>query len=515
MSFLVSKVEPVRKRRAFLRTKRVLSFSAMSAMLILSGCASLDPHASPTGYSAATPALPVVQSRSRFPQLKHKIDQLIEAELHPHTIAAIKIVSLVTGETVYETNADLLLVPASNQKLVTAAAALSLLGPGHRLETSVALDQKQDAIYLKGCGDALLNQRELALLAQEAATKLPHKGPYRLSADTSCFDDVYWGAGWMWDDEPDPDSMYLSALSLNRNTVSFRVDPGEAESSPLLVSADPSSKYVTVLNQATTGKAGGACAVSVRRRAGDRENVVTVAGSLAPGCAPVVKRLTVWKPELLALTVFGEQLSQLGVSVSSLNVAPTPPDALPLAMMCRPVSEVVTVMLKQSDNLSAESLVKYLGHVATGREGTAASGLARVAAYLKSKGIAAERLVLADGSGLSRYNLLTAESLVRLLVEAYRDPLVSAPFVDGLPIAGKDGTLARRMKGTAAEGTVLAKTGTMTGVSALSGYAVTAEGEKLAFSMLMQNFAGSSARIRGVQDCIAEVLATFGRAAKK
>jgi serine-type D-Ala-D-Ala carboxypeptidase/endopeptidase (penicillin-binding protein 4) len=310
----------------------------------------------------------------------------------------------------------------------------------------------------------------------------------------------------MWDDEPDTDSMYLSALSLNRNTVSFRADPGEAESAPLVVSADPSNRYVTVVNQATTGKAGGACAASVTRRAGDRENLVTVAGSLAPGCAPVVKRLTVWKPELLALTVFSEQLSQFGIAVSSLNVAPTPPDTIPLASMGRPVKDVVTVMLKQSDNLSAESLVKYLGHVATGREGSASSGLTSVASYLNSRGIDAGQLVLADGSGLSRYNLVTAESLVRLLVEAQRDPQISAPFVDGLPVAGKDGTLARRMKGTVAEGTAVAKTGTMTGVSALSGYAVTAAGERLAFSMLMQNFTGSSARIRDIQDQIVMLL---------
>lgn len=315
----------------------------------------------------------------------------------------------------------------------------------------------------------------------------------------------------MWDDEPDPDSMYVSALSLNRNTITVRVEPGEAESAPLTVTTAPATRYVTVVNSASTGKAGGACAASVTRRAGDRDNVVTVAGALAPGCAPVAKRLTVWKPELFALTVFGEQLSQLGVYVSSLNAAPTPPDAIPLAELSRPVSEVVTVLLKQSDNLSAESLVKYLGHVGTGREGTAASGLARIAAYLDSKGIAAERLVLADGSGLSRYNLLTAESLVRLLVEAYRDPRIAASFVDALPIAGKDGTLARRMKGTAAEGTVLAKTGTMTGVSALSGYVVTAEGETLAFAMLMQNFTGSSARVRQIQDSVAVLLSGLRR----
>jgi len=193
----------------------------------------------------------------------------------------------------------------------------------------------------------------------------------------------------------------------------------------------------------------------------------------------------------------------------------TPPDALKLAATRHPVSEIVFVMLKNSDNLSAENLLKYLSHAKSGQSGTAAEGAAVIKEYLRENGIPTDHLVIADGSGVSRYNLTSADTITRLLVAAYKDPTISPFFVNALPLAGRDGTLTRRMKGTAAEGKVKAKTGTMKGVSALAGYTVTADGEPLAFSMIMQNFVGSGQRIRSLQDRIAVLLSTFSAGTPK
>jgi len=475
-------------------------------VLVFGGCASHDRR---IAISADAPS--GIASNSPFPRLKNNIDELLAGELHPHSIAAIKIISLDSGETFYETNSRLLLSPASNQKVFTAAAALSLLGPDHRMETSVALDRSGSTIYLKGCGDPLLDAEDLSVLAGEIAVKMPTKVPYALSADTSCFDDIYWGSGWMWDDEPEPEEMYLSALSVNGNAITVALQPGVAESSPLSVTTHPQTRYVTVANTSSTAKAGGPCTATISRRPGDRDNLISVGGLLAPGCAPVAKRLSVWKPELYALTLFAEQLAQQGIAVSSLKVAAAPPDAIRLRTMGRPVRKVVSAMLKQSDNLCAENVLKYLGRSATGREGSAASGIALLTGYLQSRGVPAAQLRIADGSGVSRYNLATAESIVRLLEATYRDPAIFGLFSDALPVAGIDGTLARRMQGTPAEGKVRAKTGSMKGVEALSGYAVTADGERLAFSMLMQHFTGPSQSVRDLQDRIAVLLSSFHR----
>jgi D-alanyl-D-alanine carboxypeptidase/D-alanyl-D-alanine-endopeptidase (penicillin-binding protein 4) len=129
--------------------------------------------------------------------------------------------------------------------------------------------------------------------------------------------------------------------------------------------------------------------------------------------------------------------------------------------------------------------------------------------YLRMQGIPTDRLVIADGSGVSRYNLTNADTVTRLLVAAYKDQATFPFFVNALPLAGNDGTLANRMKGTPAERRVKAKTGTMKGVSALAGYTVTADGEPLAFSMIMENFVGPEQRVRDLQDRIAVLLSTF------
>jgi D-alanyl-D-alanine carboxypeptidase/D-alanyl-D-alanine-endopeptidase (penicillin-binding protein 4) len=176
---------------------------------------------------------------------------------------------------------------------------------------------------------------------------------------------------------------------------------------------------------------------------------------------------------------------------------------------------MVSVMLKESDNLSAENLLKYLAHWKSGQRGTAAAGAEMIQEYLRQKGIATDHLVIADGSGVSRYNLTAADTVTRLLTAVYNDQAIYPFFVNGLPLAGKDGTLTERMKGTAAEGKLKAKTGTMKGVSALAGYTVTADGEPLVFSMIMENFVGPAQRIHNLQDRMAELLSRFSASARE
>ena len=218
---------------------------------------------------------------------------MIGRELLPYSLASIKVVSLQSGSTLYETNPHLLMPAASVQKLFTAAAVLFFLGPDHALETTVSVDPENTTLYLKGCGDPLLKTADLARMVDElAGGKLRPGLHYKLVGDTACFDDAYWGSGWMWDDEPGPDAMYLSALSVNRNTVRVTVAPGKTAAAPVQVSVEPSTRYVRIENSGTTGKPGGSCKVSVTRPAGDRDNQILVAGSLAPGCNPVRRRLT-------------------------------------------------------------------------------------------------------------------------------------------------------------------------------------------------------------------------------
>jgi len=440
-------------------------------------------------------------------RLKSEIDAILDREFLPVTNAGIKVMSLKDGDTIYEFNPRLLLVPASTQKLFTAAAALSLLGPDREVATTVALDAAGARVYLKGCGDSLLSGADLAALAAVAASKMDRDREYSLAADLSCFDDLYRGMGWMWDD----DEMLISALSVNQNAVSMLVQPGLRVGTPAVVTAEPRTSYYTLENLARTGPAKEPSSIQASRRPGEQDNVVTVTGVIASGSAPLAKLASVWRPELMALTLFRDALRAQGMKVTTMTTAPAPAGATVVARVPRRLEEMVRFALKTSDNLTAESLLKLLGLHASGQPGSGTAGSVAVREYLERQGIATEHLVLADGSGLSRYNLSSAETMTQTLRAIHRDPKLYRIVHESLPIAGKDGTLKGRMKGSCAEGNLHGKTGNMRGVSALSGYASSADGEPLAFSIIIQNYAGSGRQAREVQDRIATLLCGFRR----
>ena len=168
-------------------------------------------------------------------------------------------------------------------------------------------------------------------------------------------------------------------------------------------------------------------------------------------------------------------------------------------------------MMKESDNLSAECLFRLIGHETTAEPGGTQNGVLGVRSSLARMGIDTAGVIVADGSGVSRYNLVSPADLVRVLEWMYDHPLLYAQFESSLPVAGTDGTLASRMKETPAEGNLRAKTGTLTGASALSGYVRTRDGELLCFSILMQFYPTTAAPYRAVQDSIGSFLASLTR----
>ncbi len=476
---------------------QILAPLFLLSLLLLSSCSS---------FRGADRAFP---SSSAYPSLKVQIDAIIGAELYPYSSASIKIVSLKTGSTIYESCPRMLMTPASLEKLFTAAAALGKLGAAHVLETSVFIVPGRGEVYVKGCGDPLMSLEEIKLLAGFIAANLKTGSHCQLAGDVGCFDDDYWGDGWAWDDDPDDEAVYISALSVDGNSVCLEIAPGTAPLLPLKISLTPETRYMAVENRGVTGKPGGPCALSIARPAGDLRNNIFIGGFLSPGCPAVVKKLPVWRPELYFLALLSEQLSKAGIVTDSINLGKTPESAAHLVSIKRPVGGIVKVMLKKSDNLCGENLLKYLGHRRTGREGTAEDGALVIKDYLNANGIPVDHVRIADGSGVSHYNLNNAETIVRLLAAVYRDKAVYPEFVDSLPVAGRDGTLVNRMKGTPAEGKLRGKTGSLMGISTLAGYTETADGEPVAFAMLMENFTGPAERVRNIQDRIAVIVSSF------
>ena len=450
-----------------------------------------------------------------------------------HSGVAFLAVSLDRGDTLFAREADRLYTPASNRKLFTAASALHWLGPEHRFRTTlvatgpVETDTLRGDLVLIGRGDPDLLPAHLAALADTLAATGTRVVAGDVRADDAWFDDVEWGAGWMWDDGPYWEWPYVTALTVADNVVTVTVQPGARVGDPVAVALDPPTGYVSVNVSAVTAAAGAPSELVVDRRWDPKENVVDVTGALAQGAEPIVARRTVEDPALYAATLLREILEARGIEVlgaarhgdlaaaeAGLSGGGSPHAVVDTVAthVSDPLSESVRNFLKISDNLTGELLVKAVGASVAGPPGTYEKGLSAERAFLAQEvGIDTTAQMLADGSGVSRYNLVTARQIVALLRYMTTREDLFPSYREALPIAGVDGTLEGRMRGTPAEGRAGAKTGTLNGVTALSGYVPSADGERLAFSLIMEFYTGSSAPRRAVQDSIVAALARFRR----
>lgn len=470
--------------------------------------------------AACTPAA-TRGTRTTNPSLQQTLDRLLDDPSLAHSGSAVLVVSLDRGDTLYSRQADRLYTPASNLKLFTAASALHHLGSDYRFETvllatgPVAGDTVRGDLILVGRGDPDLVTADLAALADTLARRAVHVVTGDVRVDDSYFDDVEWGSGWMWDDGPFWYWPYVSALTLNDNSVTVRVHPGAGPGDPVVVALYPATAYMRLDVTAVTGAADADTTLEIVRHWTPKANVIDVTGVLPAVVDSVVEIRTVEDPALYAATVFGELLRSRGVTILG-SIRHGPLESAIADTLARHVSDSLAVsvrnFLKDSDNLTGEQLVKVLGAETAGPPGSYEKGLAAERAFLSREvGLDTLSIRLADGSGVSRYNLVTARQIVRLLAYvANRDDLAEV-YAAALPIAGLDGTLEDRMAGTPAEGHARAKTGSLSGVSALSGYAPAADGERLAFSIVMEFFAGPTTPVRAVQDSLVVELTKFRR----
>lgn len=474
------------------------------ALLIFTGCASTS------RFTVATPNRPMLTWLSVSPDANFKrgIDTLIADSLFPPSNLGVKIVSAATGEVLYDLNSDMLFNPASNQKLVTAATALKLLGPKFPLRTLVVADTSKAILWIKGMGDPLLSSEDMDSLARAVKPKIAGTRPWKVVADVSYFDDLYLGSGWAWDEEPAAYGMFISPLILNNNTVTVEVRPGEKPGEQARVAISPPTSFMSIENTAVTvADTPITNKLQISRRWKERSNIVTVQGQMLPSSHPAKEQLSVWKPELYAATVFAEKLGLLSLPVATVMIDTAQHNGVTIAEYSHTIDTVVTFMNKVSDNLSAEALLKIVAAETYKIPGCATVGASLARRTLSGWGVDTSKISIVDGSGLSRYDLTSASTMVRLLQGMYRDSLLFPAFYHSLPVAGVDGTIDRRMRGTLAAGNLRAKTGSLTAVSALSGYVQSSSGETFIFSILMQGFPGSTRSYRQVQDRVGEFLA--------
>ena len=459
--------------------------------------------------------------------LARRIDSAIDQSELAYARWGISFVSMSDGSTLYQRNADKLFSPASNMKIYTTAVALDLLGADYRWRTSVYANAQPDAngrvqgdliLYGRGAPDLVAqskddNQGSLAKLADALYARGVRNISGNLIGDESYFRGDPLGDGWQWTDLQWYFGAEASALSVNGNEVDVNFVPSSKAGEASVVRVSDPEGYVTVENHMAVGKPGGRPTIGVHR--GLSDNSIEVWGEFAPGTKGFGARLSVHNPALWAAKLFLDALKTRGITVAGQTLARSsrvpqsqrfdPRQSLELASVASgQLGEIVKRTNKESVNLNAELILRTLGRErgeiaalpeAIGRErGDDEAGLAVIRVWLARAGIATSRLALHDGSGLSRLDLVTPETSARLLLAISKTASASV-FRESLPISGRDGTLAGRLKTIIDR--VSAKTGSLTYDNSLSGYLTTSGGEPFAFSIMCndQTSRGESSRL--------------------
>ncbi|MFQ6674338.1 MAG: D-alanyl-D-alanine carboxypeptidase/D-alanyl-D-alanine-endopeptidase, partial [Fidelibacterota bacterium] len=384
-------------------------------------------------------------TRVQSSQLREKVDRAVAQKASDLNLG-MKVVSLKTGEVIYERNGNHLFTPASNTKLITAAAALHILGPHYRFRTAVYSDSPLSSavlkgnLYLKGSGDPELTDEDLEEMVHDLQLQGLTTIQGNLVIDGSEFDSDPWGPGWMWDQGSHWFSAPVDAVTLNDNCVIVRVTPAARSGTPPMVRIDPPTKYVSTEVEAVTVSGDSLRnGLTVERRWRTRENIIDITGAISIHESPRDYVVSIENPALYTGTVLEELLQESGIELTGEVIQDSVPRrAVPLVVhTSRPLSESVKNFLKVSHNLTGELLLKKIGGETEGLPGSWKKGLKSIKTFLQNEvRVDTTTLVMADGSGSSRYNLLSPDHVVRLLAWAHDNFQLFPEFSSALPIGG-------------------------------------------------------------------------------
>jgi D-alanyl-D-alanine carboxypeptidase/D-alanyl-D-alanine-endopeptidase (penicillin-binding protein 4) len=474
-----------------------------------------------------------------LPELRQHLAEILSQPKYAAALWGVKIVSLDSGKTLFEHNPQNLFSPASNCKLYTVALALDRLGADYRIKTSLyakAPPSKSGTLngdlIVYGRGDPTINARlhggDIYRSLEPLVSALTNAGVKRVTGDLigdeSYFRGPPFGSGWMWDDLEYYYGAEISALTINDNTLQARIAPGDRVGAPCKVVLFPATTWITLSNRTeTVGK-------EARRRIRFYrpldQNVTYVTGQMPVDDPGYSDDLTMHNPAGLFVTFLKQSLGRAGIKVDGklrslnwLDRQANPIDCSKLvelgSMKSLPMSDIAREVMKPSQNLYTDLLLAYIGEKSRSAgsrpdETSEDLGIRELNKFLADTGVKKGDVLLEEGSGLSRDNLTTPNATVALLQFMNHHKCASVYF-DALPIAGADGTLRNRMKGTPAAGNVHAKTGTLRWAVSLSGYVTSAAGEHLAFSVMLNRFHSSDTRTsaRTDVDAIAVMLAGF------
>ena len=501
-------------RRAPLGAAGVLV--AFALVLAPSGCAS-------RAGSKSVPAPPQPADVGPLAALGSELGRLLDTPPVRQAMWAVDVETLETGEHLFSLNNRQPATPASTVKIVTLSAAAERLGWDFRFETELLTaapivdNVLRGDVIVRGSGDDW-PPRAFEDFAAALARAGVHTIDGRVGGDDNAFDEEGLPAGWMWDDLGYGFAAPAGALQFHENLVTLTIYPGQAPGASARIDVNPATSGLQIASDVTTAAAGNATDIVLRRLPG--QLTLHLSGVVPAGSEPTYRTASVDNPTIFFAHAFRAALIESGIDIrgAAVDIDDAPElagrDPRYLRRLALhhspPVAELAKVLMRASRNVYAESLLKTLGGVADAHASSEA-GLVAIGEVLMEWGVPAADYVLRDGSGLSRYDLMTPEALVVLLRRMHEDQRHRELFAATLPLAGSEGTLSARLRATRAHGNVRAKTGSMRGVWAIAGYLSTRDGETLAFAILANHFTISPSVIDKAIDDVLVRLADFSR----
>lgn len=465
-------------------------------------------------------------------ELQQRLTDLVTQPRFAAGTFGVKVVSLDTGKTLFAHDAEKLLSPASNCKIYTMAMVLDKLGGDYRIKTSLYSTAKPDKrgnlkgdLIVYGRGDPGFNIKagdgDIFRALQPLVTALTNAGVRKISGDIISDDSFIvgspFGSGWVWDDMNYYYGAEISALTINDNTLQISVKPGAKVGTAALLTISPATSHIVLSNRTQTVAAGTRRDINFYRPLG--QNVIYVSGQMPLNATNYSDDVTMSRPAGLFAELFREALLRNGIKITGktrtvtwLDRQGVPLNASKLVELgfveSKPMREINVAVQKPSQNLYTDLMLAHVGSLERERVvaeraarntnapvetvgGTISSedyGVRELDKFLTNAGVKRGDVKFEEGSGLSRNNLVTPNATIALL-QFMSKHAEAKSYYDALPIAGKDGTLRNRLKGTRAEGNVHAKTGTLRWANSTSGYVTTAAGEKLVFCLMLNRYA--------------------------
>ena len=494
------------------------------------------PKITPTPTPSATPtATPTPVPIQTLADLQSRIrTSLARPELRRGQIG-VKIVSLDTGKTIFEENAEKYFMPASNMKSFTVAAAMEKLSPEFRFVTSVFAPTMPDAngtirgdLMIYGRGDVSFSTAfydgDYYKGVDALATKIAQSGVKRIEGNLVGDESYFTGnpipPSWEWDDLQWYYGAEISALGVNDNAVDLSLKPSSVNE-PCRVLVQPINTIVKIINHCVISPSGTKREIQIEKKL--PQNIIEISGTMPLDDKGYEGFIAVSRPAELFVEMLRQLLIQKGIFVTGQNRVIGAKDKANSSAFAPveitklespPFSIIAAKTLKPSQNLYTETILWTLGEQfgdkANPKLTSAERGLAVVQNFLLQAGISADSIIQWDGSGLSRHNLITPNSAVQLYSYMANSRYANA-WRDALTIGGVDGTLKSRFKGTLAVGNVRGKTGTIDQVSALSGYVTTVSGEKLVFSILVNGVNDGKLRQATIDEIVISLANFNGR----